>query len=159
MKGVRRSYQLFQAFRNERTDPATFYRLLADDTVTDVSRYCQLVGATVLDVGGASGYVADAFREVGSHSVTAEYDFDQMVEHDRRLVNGVAADGSALPIATSAVDVSYSSNVLEHVLWPERMLCGDGAGGLAGGRRLFDVHQLAVPLGRPRDVALALPGW
>jgi len=122
MKGVKRSYQLFRAFRNEGTDPATFYRLLADDTVVDVSRYCQLVGATVLDVGGASGYVADAFRDVGSRSVTAEYDFAQMVEHGRRLVNGVAADGSALPFATGSVDVSYSSNVLEHVLAPERML-------------------------------------
>jgi SAM-dependent methyltransferase len=122
MKGVKRSYQLFQAFRNEGTDPATFYRLLADDTVVDVSRYCQLVGATVLDVGGASGYVADAFRDVGSRSVTAEYDFAQMVEHGRRLVNGVAADGCALPFATGSVDVSYSSNVLEHVVSPQRML-------------------------------------
>jgi len=122
MKGVRRSFQLFQAFRNEGTDPATFYGLLADDTVRDVSRYCQLVGATVLDVGGASGYVADAFREVGSNSVTAEYDFDQMVEHGRKLVNGIAADGAALPLATGSVDVSYSSNVLEHVLQPRRML-------------------------------------
>jgi SAM-dependent methyltransferase len=122
MKGVRRSFQLFQAFKNEGTDPATFYRLLADDTVEDVSRYCQLVGAMVLDVGGASGYVADAFREVGANSVTAEYSFEQMVEHGRRLVNGVAADGAALPLATGSVDVSYSSNVLEHVARPTHML-------------------------------------
>ena len=122
MKGVKRSFQLFQAFRNEGTDPATFYRLLADDTVEDVSRYCQLVGAMVLDVGGASGYVADAFRDVGANSVTAEYSFDQMVEHGRRLVNGVAADGAALPLATGSVDVSYSSNVLEHVARPTYML-------------------------------------
>ena len=45
-----------------------------------------------------------------------------MVEHGRRLVNGVAADGSALPLSTGSVDISYSSNVLEHVLAPERML-------------------------------------
>lgn len=122
MKGVRRSVQLFQAFRHEETDPATFYRLLAEDTVQHVSRYCQLVGATVLDVGGASGYVADVFREAGSRSVTAEYDFAQMIEHGRRLVNGVAADGCALPLATASVDVCYSSNVLEHVVTPKRML-------------------------------------
>ena len=122
MKGVRRSVQLFQAFRNEGTDPATFYRLLAEDTVQHVSRYCQLVGATVLDVGGASGYVADVFREAGSRSVTAEYDFAQMIEHGRRFVNGVAADGCALPLATASVDICYSSNVLEHVVTPKRML-------------------------------------
>jgi SAM-dependent methyltransferase len=122
MKGVKRSYKLFQAFRHEQTDPSTFYRMLADDTVKDVAQYCQLVGSTILDVGGASGYVADEFREVGSRSVTAEYSFDQMVEHGRRLVNGVAADGCALPIATASVDVCYSSNVLEHVVSPKRML-------------------------------------
>jgi SAM-dependent methyltransferase len=122
MKGVRRSYELFRAFRHERTDPETFYRMLADDTVSDVARYCQLNGATVLDVGGASGYVADVFRESGSLSVTAEYDFRKMIEHGRRLVNGVAADGCALPIASESVDISYSSNVLEHVPEPKRML-------------------------------------
>jgi SAM-dependent methyltransferase len=122
MNGIKRSYEFFQAFRNEGTDPEAFYRLLAHDTVSDVSRFCQLVGATVLDVGGASGYVADEFREVGARSVTVEYDMEQMVEHGRRLVNGVAADGCALPFATASLDVSYSSNVLEHVASPERML-------------------------------------
>ena len=122
MKGVKRSVELFQAFRNEATDPTTFYRLLADDAVTDVSHYCQIVGATVLDVGGASGYVADAFHEIGSHCVTAERSFDQMAQHGRQLVNGIAADGCCLPVATSSVDVSYSSNVLEHVVSPKRML-------------------------------------
>jgi SAM-dependent methyltransferase len=122
VKGARRSYELFKAFRNEGDDPATFYGMLADDTVRDVSRYCQLVGATVLDVGGASGYVADAFRGVGSRPVTAEYSFDQMTEHGRNLINGVAADGCELPFLTASVDVSYSSNVLEHVVAPQRML-------------------------------------
>jgi SAM-dependent methyltransferase len=122
MKGLVRSYRLFQAFRNERTDPDTFYRLLAVDTVEDVSRYCQLVGATVLDVGGGAGYVADAFREVGSRSVTAEYDLDRMAPGDRGSADCIAADGAALPLATGSVDVSYSSNVLEHVLRPHHML-------------------------------------
>ena len=30
--------------------------------------------------------------------------------------------GTALPVRTSAVDVCYSSNVVEHVATPERML-------------------------------------
>ena len=69
MKGLRRSVNLFQAFRHEATDPETFYRFLAEDTVADVGRFCQLFGSIVLDVGGASGYVADAFREVGARAI------------------------------------------------------------------------------------------
>ena len=122
MSGFKRSLQLFEAFRHEGTDPETFYRLLADDTVSEVSRYCQLNGATVLDVGGASGYVADSFRDVGARSFTVEYDPKQMIEHGRRLENGVAADGCALPFATGSVDISHSSNVLEHVVEPTKML-------------------------------------
>jgi SAM-dependent methyltransferase len=122
VKGLRRSVHLFRAFRNESTDPATFYNLLAEDTVTDIERFCQLRGAVVLDVGGASGYVADAFRSVGARAFTAEYDVDQTTEHGRRLVDGIMADGCALPICSGSFDVCYSSNVLEHVVSHEAML-------------------------------------
>jgi SAM-dependent methyltransferase len=122
VKGMRRSVELFRAFRNEGSDPATFYRFLASDTVSDVGKFCQLDGSVVLDVGGASGYVADAFREVGSRAFTAEYDVDQTTEHGRKLVGGIIADGCNLPFSTGSVDVCYSSNVLEHVISYERML-------------------------------------
>jgi SAM-dependent methyltransferase len=122
MSGVRHSVELFTAFRHEATDPATFYGLLADDTVADIARFCQVYEATVLDVGGASGYVGDAFRAAGARAVTAEYDIDQMFEHGRTIVDGIIADGCALPIATGSFDVSYSSNVLEHVVSYRSML-------------------------------------
>jgi SAM-dependent methyltransferase len=122
VNGFRRSVELFKAFRNESTDPASFYRFLAVDTVSDVSRFCQLPRSIVLDVGGASGYVAEAFREVGAHAFTAEYDVEQTIEHGRKLEDGVMADGCALPFSTGSIDVCYSSNVLEHVASYERML-------------------------------------
>lgn len=122
MNGIGRSVELFKAFRHEGADPATFYGMLADDTVSDVARFCQLRGALVLDVGGASGYVAEAFAAVGARAFTAEYDLDQTTEHGRQLADGIMADGCALPIATGAFDVCYSSNVLEHVVSHTRML-------------------------------------
>jgi SAM-dependent methyltransferase len=122
VKGIRRSIELFRAFRNESTDPATFYNFLAADTVSDIRRFCQLQGAIVLDVGGASGYVADAFRTVGARAFTAEYNLDQTTEHGRHLVDGIMADGCELPVRTGAFDVCYSSNVLEHVTSYEAML-------------------------------------
>jgi SAM-dependent methyltransferase len=117
-----RSIELFKGFLHEQKDPITFYRLLADDAVREMSRYCQLTGARVIDIGGASGYVGDAIVDAGASSLTVEYDWDQIVEHGRRLQHGVQGDGLALPIFDAAFDVAYTSNVLEHVPDPEQML-------------------------------------
>ncbi|HUE06865.1 MAG TPA: class I SAM-dependent methyltransferase [Acidimicrobiales bacterium] len=113
---------MFRGFRSEQEDPTAFYQLLADDTIREVSRYCQLSGARVIDIGGASGYVGDALAEAGASSLTVEYERSQILEHGRRLKNGVQGDGMALPVSDAAFDVAYSSNVIEHVPDPEKML-------------------------------------
>ena len=100
--------------------------------------------------------MGDAFRAAGAKAVTAEYDIDQMFEHGRNIVNGVIADGCALPIATGAVDVSYSLNVLEHVVSYRSMLA-EMVRVVAPGGVIDHVHQLALALGWPRDIAVALP--
>jgi len=122
MRGIKRSIRLFQGFRTEQQDPRSFYRLLADDTIREISRYCQLTGARVIDIGGASGYVGDALTEAGASTLTVEYEWSQIVEHGRHLKHGVQADGRALPVFDATFDIAYSSNVLEHVVHPERML-------------------------------------
>jgi SAM-dependent methyltransferase len=122
MRGMKRSIQLFKGFLHEQDDPVGFYKLLADDAINEMSRYCQLAGARVIDIGGASGYVGDAIVDAGASSLTVEYDWDQIVEHGRRLQHGVQGDGLSLPIFDVAFDVAYSSNVLEHVPDPEKML-------------------------------------
>jgi SAM-dependent methyltransferase len=122
MRGITRSIRLFRGFRTEGQDPESFYRLLGDDTVREISRYCQLMGARVIDIGGASGYVGDALTEAGASTLTVEYDWSQIVQHGRHLRHGVQGDGRALPIFDATFDVAYSSNVLEHVTNPEQML-------------------------------------
>jgi SAM-dependent methyltransferase len=122
MRGIRRSIRLFQGFRTEQQDPTTFYKLLADDTIQEISRYCQLTGARVIDIGGASGYVGDALTAAGASTLTVEYDWSQIEEHGRRLQHGVQADGRKLPVFDATFDIAYSSNVLEHVLNPDYML-------------------------------------
>lgn len=122
MRGIARSVRLFKGFRTEQEDPRAFYKLLAEDTVHEISRYSQLAGAKVLDIGGASGYVGDALSDAGASTLTVEYDWSQIVAHGRHLNRGVQADGRRLPICDAGFDVAYSSNVLEHVSGPEQML-------------------------------------
>ena len=88
----------------------------------DVCADCQLTGARVIDIGGASGYVGDAMVDAGASALTVEYDWDQIVEHGRRLQHGVQGNGLSLPIFDAAFDVAYSSNVLEHVPDAQKML-------------------------------------
>lgn len=46
-----RSVTLFRAFLHEQDDPDGFYSVLAADSVAQLSRWADLSGATVLDVG------------------------------------------------------------------------------------------------------------
>lgn len=117
-----RSRELFAAFRYEQSDPARFYTLLAEDSARQVAHYTELAGRTLLDVGGGPGYFADAFRARGAHYVGLDADAGELSLHGRDVTEGtVLGSGMALPFRTGAVDITYSSNVLEHVPDPELM--------------------------------------
>jgi SAM-dependent methyltransferase len=116
-----RSVTLFRAFLQEQTDPDHFYGTLAADSVRQLSEYVSLDGITVLDVGGGPGYFADAFRGAGAGYVGLEPDAGEMVARGAPEPGTVRASGEQLPIRTAAVDVCYSSNVLEHVRSPWAM--------------------------------------
>lgn len=118
---LRRSVALFRAFRVEQTDPDRFYSLLAADSVREVSRWCDLRGAAVLDVGGGPGYFADAFRAAGASYAGVDPDVGELTARGAVGVNTVRASGLRLPFAEGSFDLTYSSNVLEHVPDPEAM--------------------------------------
>ena len=118
---LRRSVGLFRAFLVEQTDPDRFYRTLADDSVAQLRRYTPLVGRTVLDVGGGPGWFTDAFAAAGATYVRLEPEAGDMAGESTGA-GVLRASGMELPIRTGAVDVCYSSNVLEHVPDPPRML-------------------------------------
>ena len=122
---LRRSVTLFQAFLVEQTDPDRFYGALAADSVTQLSRYGPLGGRLVLDVGGGPGYFAAAFTGAGARYVRLEPDAGDLASGaagEDTAVGALRASGMELPIRTASVDVCYSSNVLEHVPDPPRML-------------------------------------
>ncbi len=119
---LRRSVELFRGFRREQTDPDYFYQLLATDSVTQLSRYADLDGRVVLDVGGGAGYFAEAFRKAGATYFGVDPDVGEMGARGEVDGGMVRASGMALPFRDGCVDICYSSNVLEHVSSPELML-------------------------------------
>ena len=114
-----RSTRLLRAFLVEQSDPDRFYRELAADAAAHVSAYADLGGALVLDVGGGPGFFHDAFTERGATYVAVDADAGEMRLHGRQPgPRTVQASGMALPFGNGVLDVTYSSNVLEHVARP-----------------------------------------
>jgi SAM-dependent methyltransferase len=113
--------RLFREFRQEQTDPARFYRVLADDSVAQLGQYVELAGARVLDVGGGPGYFADAFEAAGATYLSLDADVGELTGLGEDRPGRVIGSGMALPFCDGGVDVCYSSNVLEHVSDPWRM--------------------------------------
>ena len=113
-----RSIRLFRAFLREQSDPDHFYSILAADSVRQLSGYVDLRGALVLDVGSGPGYYADALRAAGAGYLGIDPDVGELSARGAPAKGMIRASGTALPLRTGAVDVCYSSNVLEHVAQP-----------------------------------------
>ncbi|MGH1562744.1 methyltransferase domain-containing protein [Mumia sp. DW29H23] len=116
-----RSIRLFRAHRVEQTDPDHFYGMLAADSVGQLSRYGDLRGQRVLDVGGGPGYFASAFRDAGATYTPLDSDLGELSGLGDPEPGTVIGSGMSLPFRDGAFDVTYSSNVLEHVPEPWTM--------------------------------------
>ncbi len=112
---------LLRAFRSEQSDPAFFYRALAADSVRHLGEYVDLAGRTVLDVGGGPGWFRDAFSAAGARLFSVDVDAGELGALGTAAAGSVIGDGMRLPFVDGAVEVCYSSNVLEHVPEPWRM--------------------------------------
>ncbi|MDN5895675.1 MAG: class I SAM-dependent methyltransferase [Nocardioides sp.] len=113
--------RLLREFRYEQPDPARFYTALADDSVQQLSQYAELAGRSVLDVGGGPGYFRDAFRAEGASYFALDADVGELSGLGDIASGTVIGSGMQLPFADDAVDLTYSSNVLEHVEKPWQM--------------------------------------
>lgn len=113
--------RLLREFRYEQPDPARFYTALAEDSVAQLSEYADLSGARFLDVGGGPGYFRDAFTRAGATYLALDSDVGELSGLGEIAEGTVVGSGMRLPFRDDAVDVCYSSNVLEHVPDPWRM--------------------------------------
>ncbi|WP_299929828.1 class I SAM-dependent methyltransferase [uncultured Nocardioides sp.] len=116
-----RSLRLFREFGHEQSDPARFYTALARDSADQVSQYHDLSGQLMLDVGGGPGYFREAFEAAGASYVALDADVGELAGAGSIDARTVLGSGMQLPFRDAAVDVCYSSNVLEHVEHPWRM--------------------------------------
>ncbi|GAA3704360.1 class I SAM-dependent methyltransferase [Gordonia hankookensis] len=118
-----RAARLLNDFRFEQSDPARFYGAIADDTAQMVADWhpAPLDGAVILDVGGGPGYFADAFDDRGAHYISVEPDPSEMHAGGLDHRASVRGDGRHLPFADASMDVTVSSNVVEHTSAPWAM--------------------------------------
>jgi len=132
--GLLRSVRLFRLFLAEQSDPETFYTSLAEDAVRQVADHDTLAGRTVVDVGGGGGWFTAAFRASGAHCYLFEPDLAELCLRTAAPAGAVVADGYWLPVRDGGADVTFSSNVLEHVPDPmgliEEMIRVTRPGGL-----------------------------
>ena len=88
----------------------------------------------MLDVGGGPGYFASAFAQRGASYVGLEPDVGEMSAAGIEVAQAVRGDGTRLPFADDTFDITYSSNVAEHIPNPwdmgEEMLRVTKPGGL-----------------------------
>ena len=117
-RGLGRSVRLFQDFLHEQDDPARFYTALAGDSVDLIADHVDLQGATVLDVGAGPLYFARAFEARGATYIGTEVSAGDFTQIESGML-AVAAVGEQLPFRTGSLDVTFSSNVLEHVPDPD----------------------------------------
>lgn len=116
-----RSFRLLREFRYEQPDPPRFYGALAEDSVGQLCQYVNLSGSRLLDVGGGPGFFRAAFSAAGAHYFSVDADAGELAGLGDIGPGTVIGSGMDLPFRTGAFDVTYSSNVLEHVSDPWQM--------------------------------------
>jgi len=122
--GLQRSAKLFLAHRKEQVDPAGFYSLIAADSVRQLERYTPLAGKLMLDVGGGPGYFRSAFMNAGARYYWVEPDVSEMGAAGIEVPGRVRGSALEMPFRDNSIDLTYTSNVLEHVPDAWKM-CGE----------------------------------
>ncbi len=118
---LRRSVTLLKGFRIEQTDPDAFYGMLADDTVDQLGEHLEVAGSLALDVGTGAGYMTRAMRSAGARCIGIEYDRGELTWRGEPPTGIAIASAMEMPFADDCFDVTFSSNVLEHVPDPWTM--------------------------------------
>src|SRR4051795_4774863 len=115
LHGLDRVRQLWALWRNEQTDPAPFYTVLAREAVADLDRrHGPLAGQTVVDLGCGPGFYTRAFRAAGATVLPVDSSEAELALAGAPPEGAIVADAGALPFEDDSVDGAFCSNLLEH---------------------------------------------
>lgn len=113
-QGILRSIRLFRSFLVEQTKPEVFYGELARDSANLLEQYGSLAGSKLVDVGAGPHQFAREFADRGASYLPIDLDAGA----PSLAFGGAAADAKLLPFADNTMDVTFSSNLIEHVPHP-----------------------------------------
>jgi SAM-dependent methyltransferase len=125
--GLRRSVELFRAFRVEQTDPDHFYTVQAADAVDQLRRWTTVEGQLVVDVGGGAGYFTQAFVSAGARCILVEPEAEAGGDGDGPLTpDGAGVGATSAEAAEAARRELHRRAVRAGRLAPGRTVAGDG---------------------------------
>ena len=114
-RGIARGLTLWRLWRNERTEPEPFYRLLAAEAAEDLeARHGPLAGRRIVDLGCGPGIYTRAMRARGADVVPVDNSDAEAGLIGDPAAGIVIADAAALPLEAGSVDGVFCSNMLEH---------------------------------------------
>lgn len=146
-RGVSRSIRLFRSFGFEQSDPEVFYGAIARDSISLISDHARVADASVLDVGAGREQFDVAFRDAGAHYVALDPDVSLLGALDEGDRQTVIADGMHLPFADGSWDITFCSNVLEHVPDPRGLVVEMGRVTKPGGHVVVSYTNWLGPWG------------
>ncbi|MBX5469711.1 MAG: methyltransferase domain-containing protein [Thermoleophilaceae bacterium] len=114
-RGLRRVRTLWRLWREEKENPAPFYRLLAAEAAEDLDRrYGPLTGQTIVDLGCGPGFYTEALRALDATVIPVDNDPAELSMVGDPPEGALLADAAALPLEDASVDGAFCSNLLEH---------------------------------------------
>lgn len=113
-RGIARLHTMWRLFRNEREQPAPFYRALAAEAAIDIEARYGLNGASVLDAGCGPGWFVEALRERHATVVGLDGDHQTLTAATPHIDGLLEGDAGSLPFAAETFDGVFCSNLLEH---------------------------------------------
>ncbi len=114
---------LARMWRNEGSDPASFYGELATRAAADLERaFGPLAGQRIADVGCGPGWYTRALRTRGADVLPIDYSEAELNLYGGPPEGAIVGDAMNLPLEDACLDGIFASNMLEHTPEPRRVI-------------------------------------